>query len=145
MRQHSAKVSIDENGEYVLVFDEQFIEEQNWKVGDKIMWRVEDGQVSLSNPSSTKRKKDNKLYLVEKLDVFRMRYVVNANNPVDAIDATSDINNPKEFSQKALDSIVNSVREITKEEYLKLFDIDNDYLSSWDEGKKLDFINFIDE
>ena len=36
-----------------------------------------------------------------------------------------------------------SHREISKEEYMTLFDKDNDYLKSWKEEKKLTFINKI--
>jgi hypothetical protein len=46
-----------------------------------------------------------------------------------------------EFSQAHLGNVILSKREISKEDYLRLFDEDNDYLSSWSEDQKLKFIN----
>lgn len=84
-------------------------------------------------------------YLVETVSLFRMRYVVEANNASDAknevtISMGDDF---KEFSQLHVDEMITSTREIKKREYLRLFDEDNVYLKDWDEEQKLDFVNVL--
>jgi predicted ATPase len=79
------------------------------------------------------------LYLVETISIHRIRYVVKTKNPVYAED-TVVMNEAKEFSQKHIDEIIISTREITHEEYLRLFDQDNDYLSHWTVEKKKQYI-----
>ena len=49
-----------------------------------------------------------------------------------------------EFSQHHIDEVISSSRELTKDEYLQLFDKDNNYLSCWTDEQKLEFINVID-
>lgn len=91
-----------------------------------------------------------KLYLVETISMFRMRYVVEARSEEHALDEvtmnTSGSYNEewKEFSQCALPEQIFSSREITTEEYLNLFNKDNDYLVPWTDEQKLDYINKID-
>ena len=90
---------------------------------------------------------DKKLYIVETISMFRMRYVVEANESEHAADeVVFGLGNTelKEFSQHHVDEVITSTREITQEEYLKQFDIDNDYLKEWTVVQKLDFVNKID-
>ena len=90
---------------------------------------------------------DKKLFIVETISMFRMRYVVEALESEHAADevvfglGNSEL---KEFSQHHVDEVITSTREITQEEYLKQFDIDNDYLKEWTVEQKLDFVNKID-
>lgn len=90
----------------------------------------------------------SKLVMVDVLSSFRMRYVVRANNVEDAMDEVvmrETDTEFKEFSQKHIDpTAIIDYREITEEEYLKLFNQDNDYLSTWTEEQKKSFINVID-
>ena len=84
-------------------------------------------------------------YLVESISMFRMRYVVEANNASDARDeVTMNEGNLHEFSQLHLDETISYAREIDQEEYLRLFDEDNDYLQEWDEDLKLSWINKVE-
>lgn len=85
-------------------------------------------------------------YLVETVSIFRMRYVVEAENASDAKDEVTMNNdgNLHEFSQLHLDEIISSTREIDREEYLRQFDEDNDYLQEWDDAQKLAWVNVID-
>jgi hypothetical protein len=83
---------------------------------------------------------EKKLYLVETVSIFRQRYVVEAREAEHAADEVV----LKEFSQQHLDELISSTREITADEYLKLFDEDNDYLSNWDISQKMQCINTID-
>ena len=80
-------------------------------------------------------------YLVETVSLYRIRYVVEANEATHAADEVVMNNVEDEFSQKHLDEIVTSTREITDEEYLKLFDEDNDYLIPWDRESKFKFVH----
>jgi len=83
-------------------------------------------------------------YLVETISMFRMRYVVEANNASDAKDEVSmNDGNLHEFSQYHVDEMITSAREIDKTEYLRQFDEDNDYLKDWDEDQKLNWVNVI--
>lgn len=89
---------------------------------------------------------DKKLYLVETVSMFRIRYVVEAKEEEHAMDEVVCKVPEKfmEFSQKHIDECISSAREITEEEYLKLFNKDNSYLSNWCNKQKLSFINKID-
>ena len=84
-------------------------------------------------------------YLVETVSVFRMRYVVEAENESHARDeVTMSVGDDfKEFSELHLDEMISSTREIDQAEYLRMFDEDNVYLKDWDEDQKLDFVNVI--
>ena len=91
---------------------------------------------------------DKKLYLVETVSMFRMRYVVEAKDESHALDevtfhATCG-EQLKEFSQKHIDEVIVSSRKISNKSYLKLFDKDNDYLKNWNEEQKLQYVNWID-
>lgn len=83
-------------------------------------------------------------YLVEAISMFRMRYVVDAK----CADYAKDVvvmkeDDLKEFSQLHLDEVISDAREITDEEYLVLFNKDNDYLKDWPEERKFNFVNII--
>ena len=88
-----------------------------------------------------------KLYLVETVSMFRMRYVIEAREEDHAKDefvmkiGKEDFH---EFSQHHVDEVIVSTRELSAKEYLKLFDKDNDYLKSWDISDKMRFINSVD-
>lgn len=89
-----------------------------------------------------------KLVMVDCISQFLVRFVVEVEDDIDhALDEVvmrdGDLRF-QEFSQEHLGMMPISHREINKEEYLRLFDKDNDYLKSWTEEKKLDFINKID-
>lgn len=89
-----------------------------------------------------------KLVMVDCISQFRIRYVVEVEDDIDhALDEVhmreNDVDNFHEFSQEYLGMMPISHREINKEEYLKMFDQDNDYLKSWTEDQKLRFINSI--
>jgi len=83
-------------------------------------------------------------YMVETISMFRMRYVIDADELSHAADeVTMNDGNLKEFSQEHLDDVVSSVREIGPKEYIRMFDDDNAYLSDWTRTQKLSFINKI--
>ncbi len=91
----------------------------------------------------------SKLVMVDVLSSFRIRYVVKVESDVrDALDEVvwrEGDTTFKEFSQKHIDpTAIIDHREITEEEYLELFDKDNDYLAVWTDEQKKSFINVID-
>jgi len=90
----------------------------------------------------------SKLYLVETISMFRMRYVVECDEEVHALDTvtmhTTGGEELKEFSQQHLDEVISSSREISRIEYLDLFDKDNEYLKDWNESQKLQYVNTVD-
>ncbi len=87
---------------------------------------------------------EKKLYLVETVSMFRMRYVVEAKESEHAADeVTCNTGDLKEFSQKHIAENIVSVWELSKEEYMECFNEDNDYLRSLSDEQKLQFINVI--
>jgi hypothetical protein len=88
-----------------------------------------------------------KLVMVDCISQHRIRYVVEVEDDIDhALDEIVCREHDtafQEFSQKHLGGSIISHREISKEEYLKIFNEDNDYLQSWTEEQKLQFINKI--
>ena len=91
---------------------------------------------------------EKKLYLVETVSMFRMRYVVEAKDESHVLDEvtmhTTGGEELREFSQKHLDEVIVSTRKLSNKSYLKLFDKDNDYLENWNEEQKFQYINRID-
>ena len=86
------------------------------------------------------------LYMVETISYFRHRYVVDAKEIGHAHDTVTmlPVEHFEEFSQKHIDESIISSREITREEYLKIFDEDNDYLKNWKEEMKFQFVKKVD-
>jgi hypothetical protein len=90
-----------------------------------------------------------KLVMVDCLSQFRIRYCVEVEGDIDhALDEVICNSNElefEEFSQEHLlpSPIILSHREISKEEYLRIFDEDNGYLKEWSDDQKLRFINKI--
>jgi len=88
-----------------------------------------------------------KFVMVETISQHRVRYVVELNDD-EPIDHAEDQfmfreDDPEfhEFSQEHLGNVIVASREISKEDYLRTFDEDNDYLASWSEDQKIKFIN----
>lgn len=88
-----------------------------------------------------------KLVMVDCMSQFRIRYVVevedNIDHALDEVIMQEGKEDFVEFSQEYMGIMPISHREISREEYLKVFDKDNDYLKDWPEEKKLGFINKI--
>jgi hypothetical protein len=90
---------------------------------------------------------EKKLYLVETVSMFRMRYVVEAREASHAEDEfVMEIGKDsfKEFSQHHMDEVIVSTRELSATDYMNLFNQDNDYLKSWSDQQKMSMINKID-
>jgi hypothetical protein len=89
-----------------------------------------------------------KLVMVDTVRIHKVRYVIEVEDDIDhALDEVVCRERDEkfaEFSQAYSGQTIISHREISKEEYLKEFDRDNDYLRDWSEEQKLNFINKID-
>jgi len=82
-------------------------------------------------------------YLVETIDFFRMRYVVECDSPEHAKEVVT-MKEAVEFSQSYLDETITSTRVIDDAEYLHIFDEDNDYLKDWSEEDKFKYVHKVD-
>jgi len=82
-------------------------------------------------------------YLVETVDFFRMRYVVECESAEHAKDVVT-MKEAEEFSQLHLDETITSTRIIDDAEYLQLFDEDNEYLKVWTDEQKFNMIHKVD-
>jgi len=79
-----------------------------------------------------------KLVLVETIAQFRHRYAIMVEDDIEhALDSVAcEDEGLAELSQKYLGEIPISHREITMDEYMKIFNEDNDYLAKWSDEKK---------
>ena len=129
----------NENGEMYIELNDEILEGSGLNIGDTLNWKDnKDGSYSLT-------KVEGDLYLVDSISVFHIRHVVRAKNAEHAMDeVVCDDGNLREFSQKHIDCNIIDARKITAEEYLKIFDKDNAYLSTWSEDQKMGLINTID-
>lgn len=125
----------DDTDEHFIEIPHDMLDHVGWKEGDTLSWEDnKDGSWTLS------KKKETKYVLVECIQQYRMRYVVELNETdptVYALDTVA-LNEAKEFSQLSLDETIFSHRVITKEDAIKLCDEDNDYTKDWDDEKKIE-------
>lgn len=136
------------DGDQILQLTDQFCKEQDWREGDVISWDIKDGAVVATNKCALERKKSagKKLVLVEAVSLMRMRYVVECDEEEHAMDEVimkKSSGDFYEFSQQHLDEVITSTRILTKEDYIELFNKDNDYIASWDDEEKFRYINKI--
>lgn len=122
-----------ENGDQILEFPDDFMEETGWKEGDTLEW------IDNKDGTWTLRKKEpTEWVLVECVSTFRERYMVEVPKGKSewALD-TVTMNEAKEFSQEHLGEQIVSHRVVSKEDALILCDKDNAYGSTWDEETKI--------
>lgn len=83
-----------------------------------------------------------KLVLVETIGIFKHQYAVLINEDEDNVVAADYVkSNPvNEMSQRFLDELVLGTRTINETEYLKMFDEANQYLLTWSDEDKKQFI-----
>ena len=133
MRKWTVDVEEDRDGAYINL-PKDLLDEVKWKEGDIIEW------IDNKDGSWTMRKKEveTELVLVEAIQMYRMRYVVEVpKGKTEWAGDTVCMHEAEEFSQKDLGETITSMRTVTQEEVLKLCDEDNDYVKSWDDEFKL--------
>lgn len=134
----------EDTDEHFIEIPEDMLDHVGWKEGDTLSWEDnKDGSWTLS------KKKETKYVLVECIQQYRMRYVVELNkeDPNEWALDTVTMNEASEFSQLSLGETIFGHREITKEDALKLCDVDNDYTKNWPDEKKIEayFTNINDK
>lgn len=90
----------------------------------------------------------SKIVLVETIQTFKHMYAVEVKDdePIEyALDDVTDVmtgglSKVEEFAQTHIGEDIFSYREISEEEYLKIFDRENDYLKEWTQEQKKQFI-----
>jgi bifunctional DNA-binding transcriptional regulator/antitoxin component of YhaV-PrlF toxin-antitoxin module len=121
-----------ETQDLIMPLPEGMCDELGWKIGDTLNWdsRI-DGSFILS-------KLETEWVLVECVSSFRIRYMVQVPKGKSdwALD-TVTMNDAKEFSQEFLNETIVSNRVISKDEAVKLCDIDNEYFAARDEDLKI--------
>ena len=137
-----------DDGDQLLQLTDEFCKEQDWREGDVISWDLKDGAAVATNKSALERKKqtNKKLVVVETINMIRMRYVVECDEEEHATDEVimkKDSGDFIEFSQQYLDEVIVSTRTISREDYIELFNKDNDYLASWGDEEKWRYVNKI--
>ena len=129
-------VQTDSDGEKFIQLNDAIIAGTGWQVGDEIEWTDNgDGSWTMS------KKQETELVLVEAISTFKHQYVVEVpkGKAEWALDDVT-MESVDEMSQQHLGQQIFSYRTITKEEYIKEFDKNNDYLAGWDEEQKMRFI-----
>lgn len=84
-----------------------------------------------------------KLYIVDAISTFRNSYVIRCKDETHAAD-TVTCEDAESMSQEWLGESISRIREITEEEYLKIFDKDNAYLKDWTPEEKKRWIHTVD-
>jgi len=132
MSKYTLEVQKNEDGEFFIELNDEILEGTGWKIGDDLVWKDnEDGSWTLS-------KSDKVWVLVECIQQYRMRYMVQApaDHPEYALDDVT-CQDAKEFSQLDIGETIVSHRVISHDDALKLCDQDNDYTNGWTEEQKV--------
>jgi hypothetical protein len=112
-----------DTGDGILEFPTDLLQSTGWKEGDKLEWK------DLGNGSWSLSKQENTLVLVECVNQFRTRYLVEVPKGKQewALD-TVTMNEAKEFSQQHLTETIVSSRVISEKDALALCKQDNNYM-----------------
>jgi hypothetical protein len=125
-------VQENKDGELFIELNDEILEGSGFKIGDDLLWTDnKDGSFTLT-------KSDKVWVLVEAVQMYRMRYMVQvpATNPEWAMDDVT-MQTAKEFSQLDIGETISSHRVVSHDEALKLCDEDNDYTKDWTEEQKI--------
>lgn len=122
----------EETGDYYIELNDDILDGTGWKTGDTLEW------VDNKDGSFTLKKKDTEFVLVETIQTFRHRYMVEVpkGKAEWALD-TVVLEEAKEFSQKHLGETIVSHHVMNMKEALEVCDEDNDYARTWSEEKKV--------
>ena len=125
-------VQENEDGELFIELNDEILEGSGFKVGDDVVW--EDNK----DGSFTLKKSENVWVMVEAVQQYRMRYMVQApaDHPEYALDDVV-MQTAKEFSQLDIGEVIVSHRVVSTEEALRICDEDNNYTQGWTEEHKI--------
>ena len=88
---------------------------------------------------------DKQIQIIETISMFRMRYAVRTDDKDLAVNFFESDKIDTDMSQCHLGEIISHVRTVNEDEFIEIFDEDNDYLKDWSKEKKLDSIHNIDD
>lgn len=124
-------VQQNEDGDAFIEFPQETMVGLGWKEGDTVIWADnKDGTYTLS-------KKETEWILVETIQTFRHRYMVEV--PIGKSDWALDtvtMNDAKEFSQMYLGETIVSHRGMSYDDAMQLCVVDNEYTNVWTDMKK---------
>lgn len=89
----------------------------------------------------------DKIYIVETISIFRHTYYIKGKEASHVMDEmVCNMDNPEfiQGSQRHIGEEISNVREVSEKEFIKTFNDENDYLSSWTDEQKFKMINVID-
>ena len=102
-------------------------------------------------PAAPQKPIEHDYVVVTTIKTFRHRYVIpksrlqelNTEAVADVTWATDSVicEDVKEFSQMYLGETILDVSELTTDEALMLFDVDNEYLSGWNQEQKIEWMD----
>jgi len=88
---------------------------------------------------------NEQIQIIETVSVFRIRYAVRATDKNQAVSFFESGKIDSDMSQSHLCETVSYVRTVNEEEFIEIFDADNDYLTDWSKDKKLECIYAVDD
>lgn len=123
------EIQMNEYNEPFIEFPPDALADVGWVEGDVVEWE------DMGNGSWSLKKKEHEWVLVEAIQQYRMRYLVQVpKGKKEWAEDTVVMKEAKEFSQLDIGETVTSSRVISEEDALKLCREDNDYIKSWDNG-----------
>jgi hypothetical protein len=125
-------VQHDDAGEAYIEFPQETMAGLGWKEGDTVVW------ADNNDGSFTLTKKNTEWVLVETVQTFRHRYMVEVPRGKSewALD-TVTMEEAQEFSQKHLGETIVSHRVVSYDEAMRMCDEDNGYVkNTWTNLKK---------
>ena len=126
----------DEDGSLILPLDEETLQQAGWNTGDTIEFKDNgDGSWTMS------KKEETEIILVETVQTFHHTYAVRVpkGKAEWALDTVAS-EEAEEVSQEHLGEQIVTHRVVTEEEYLRVFDKQNDYLKSWTTEQKMEYV-----
>ena len=131
-KQYTIEVQENEDGELFIELNDEILEGTGWEIGDDLEWE------DLKNGSWSLKKSEKVWVMVECIQQYRMRYMIQApkSNPEYALDDVT-MKEAKEFSQLDIGETIVSHRVLNTDEALKLSNEDNDYARSWNDEHKI--------
>lgn len=131
-KRHIIDVKEAPDGDLYIELPEKMLDEAGFEIGDTLLWK------DMGNGSFQLTKKETEWVMVECVNTFRMRYMVEVpkGKAEYALD-TVTMNEAKEFSQENLGETIVSHRVVSKDEALSMCDKDNNYTKSWDKETKI--------
>ena len=89
---------------------------------------------------------NSKIFVVETVSIFKHTYYISAeeaSHAEDEVVCRLDDATFTEGSQKHITETIVDTKTLTEDQFIELFDRENDYLKSWSKEQKLNMINVV--